>query len=243
MTGRELEGKACLITGASTGIGRATACALAEAGAFVGVHYRGSEKEAEETLRRVKAKGGSGCLIRGDLRKEEDAKETVMRFVAEAGGMDILVNNAGSLVKRCRIEDMPLDLFRDVVDTNFTSAFLVTRESIPHLRKRKGRIINVHSIAARNGGGNGATIYAAVKGALATFTIGLAKELAPDGIIVNAVAPGVIMTPFHERFSTPETLAKFRENTLVGRLGEPKISPTPSVSWPVHGRPTSSGKR
>jgi 3-oxoacyl-[acyl-carrier protein] reductase len=139
------------------------------------------------------------------------------------GGIDVLVNNAGSLVKRLPIAEFDDALFDEVLHINARSVLSFCREVVPLMRAqgRGGSIINVSSIAARNGGGPGAYLYAGAKGFVSTATHGLAKELAPDNIRVNAVAPGVIQTPFHDRFSTPQMLEAFKATIPLARIGEP----------------------
>jgi 3-oxoacyl-[acyl-carrier protein] reductase len=143
----------------------------------------------------------------------------VDRTVAEFGRLDVLVNNAGSPVRMCRIEDCPLDLWRRAFDVNVTSAFLVTRRAIPHLRAGgRGSIVNVLSLSVQTGGSGGAGPYAAAKGALQVLTRTLARELAPQ-VRVNAVMPGVIETRHHEVFSSPEKMDDYRRQTPLGRNG------------------------
>ncbi len=136
------------------------------------------------------------------------------------GGLDVLINNAGGLVQRVPIADATDEFFDAVMDLNVRSVVMATSAAIPHLKRAGGgSIVNVTSIAARNGGGNGAVMYASAKGFVSTFTRGLAKELAGDNIRVNAVSPGVIVTPFHDRYSTPAMLETFRRGIPMGRLG------------------------
>jgi len=135
--------------------------------------------------------------------------------------VDILVNNAGSLIARSPIEEMDAELWKEVIDLNLSAVFFATKAVLPHLG-RGARIVNVSSVAARHGGGPGAVAYATAKGGVMTMTRGLAKELAPRNIRVNAIAPGVIETPFHDRFSTPEMLETFRKGIPLGRLGTPE---------------------
>ncbi|MCM8759841.1 MAG: SDR family NAD(P)-dependent oxidoreductase, partial [Candidatus Omnitrophica bacterium] len=201
-----LNGRVALITGAGTGIGRAIAICLAGYGAKIGVHYKSSKSEAEKTLEEIKKIGSDGILIQADLIEEKQANTTVDNVVSTFGRLDILVNNAGSPVQRSKIEDCPLKLWKTVFDVNMTSAFMVTKRAIPHLRKTKnGAIVNIISLSVQTGGANGAGPYAAAKGALLVFTRTLARELAPE-IRVNAVIPGVIETHHHEIFSTPERM-------------------------------------
>lgn len=216
----DLKGKAVLVTGASTGIGAAVARALGAQGARVGVHYNSSEAQAKSVAEDVRKAGGEAFLVKGDATKAKAIADVVDKTAAQFGGLDGLINNAGSLVKRAPIGDATDALYDEVMDLNARSVFAACRAAVPHLKKRgRGAIVNTTSIAARNGGANGATLYASSKGFVSTFTRGLAKELIKDGVRVNAVAPGVIMTPFHERFSTPEQLKMMQGTIPAGRLG------------------------
>lgn len=215
----DLSGQRAIVTGASTGIGRATAIALAEAGADVAVHYGSSRKEAEETARAVESHGRRAVLVQGNFRDGVGAGKAVEGAVMALGApVDILVNNAGSLIARTPLEDMDAELWQEVIALNLSSVFFATKAALSHLGQG-ARIVNVSSISARNGGGPGAVAYATAKGGVMTLTRGLAKELAPRNIRVNAIAPGVIETPFHDRFSTPEMLETFRKSIPLGRLG------------------------
>lgn len=216
---KDLEGRVALVTGAGVGIGQATARLMAARGAFIGLHYRTSGEAANETLQTIRENGGDGLLLAGDLTDEDAVNAVVDALVRKAGRLDILVNNAGSPVERTRIEDCSLELWRRIVDTNLTSAFLVTRRAIPYLRQSgKGAIVNNLSLSVQTGGANGAGPYAAAKGGLQVFTRTLAKELAPE-VRTNAVMPGVIETRHHEVFSTPERMAEYRKQTPLGRNG------------------------
>jgi 3-oxoacyl-[acyl-carrier protein] reductase len=215
----DLSGRVALVTGASSGIGRASAVALASAGAAVAVHYHSNRAGADETLRRVTDAGGRGVAVSGDLAVEAEAEAVVDRTVAELGRLDILFNNAGSPVRATRLEDCPTELWRRIFDVNATSAFVVTRRAIPHLRASgRGAVINNLTLSVQTGSSGGAAVYAAAKGALQVLTRSLARELAPQ-VRVNAVMPGVIETPHHEQFSTPEKLAEYRGQTPLKRNG------------------------
>jgi 3-oxoacyl-[acyl-carrier protein] reductase len=216
---QDLTGRAALLTGASGGIGRASAVALARAGAVVGIHYHASEAEAKATLQAVQAAGGSGFLVRADLREPVQAEAAVDDFVEQAGRLDILFNNAGSPIQRTRIEDCPTWLWLEVFAVNVHSAFAVTRRAIPALRASGcGSIINNLTLSIQTGGANGAGAYAAAKGALQVLTRTLARELAP-AVRVNAIMPGVVETRHHEMFSSAERMQQYRQETPLGRNG------------------------
>jgi len=216
-----LSGQRAIVTGASTGIGRATAIALAEAGADVAVHYGTSRKEAEETARAIESHGPRAVIVQGDFRDPEATGKSVEAAIAALGApVDILINNAGSLIARSQLDQMDAELWQEVIALNLSSVFFATKAALPHLGQG-ARIVNVSSIAARNGGGPGAIAYATAKGGVMTLTRGLAKEFASRNIRVNAIAPGVIETPFHDRYSTPELLEAFRKSIPLGRLGTP----------------------
>ena len=215
----DLTGQRAIVTGASTGIGRATAKALAGAGADVAIHYGSSRKEAEETARAVESQGRRAFLVQADFRDPTAAGKAVEAAVEALGApIYILVNNAGSLIGRSAVDEMDEELWQEVIALNLSSVFFATKAALPHLGNG-ARIVNVSSIAARHGGGPGAFAYAAAKGGVMTLTRGLAKELASRNIRVNAIAPGVIETPFHDKFSTPELLETFRKGIPLGRLG------------------------
>jgi 3-oxoacyl-[acyl-carrier protein] reductase len=217
----DLKGKAVLITGASTGIGAAAAQAFGRNGARVAVNFNASVDEAEAVANAIRASGGEALLVRGDVTRAEAAAEIVQQTVQAFGRLDVLVNNAGALIKRTRVEDYSDEYLDAVLELNVKQVVRFIREGATQMRRQSGggSIINLSSIAARNGGGPGSVIYAAAKGFIATATRGWAKELVKDRIRVNAVSPGVITTPFHERFSTAEQLAAMQTTIPMDRLG------------------------
>ena len=217
----DLKGRRVLVTGSSSGIGQATAVMFAQQGSFVGVHYFRTKDGAEKTLAEVK-KHSDGCMVRADVRDEKQVNEMVTAFAEAAAGIDILVNNAGTLIERQTFENGTVEYQDDIHATNVRSVFLVTRAALPHLKKSKGNIINIGSVAGHNGGGGGSGLYAGAKAAVATETIAMAKEFAPYRIRVNTVIPGLIETRFHKRFSTPERREKVAKQTPVGRNGRPE---------------------
>lgn len=215
----DLTGRVALVTGAGVGIGQAIAQLLAGAGAKVVLHCHLSRGGAEEALAEIRAGGGEGWVFAADLADAHQARKLVDDAVAAAGRLDILVNNAGSVVARAKIEDCSLELWKQALDVNLTSAFLVTQRAIPHLRASgNGAIVNNLSLSVQTGGANGAGAYAAAKGGLQVFTRTLARELAP-AIRTNAIMPGVIETRHHEEFTTPERMRQYRQETPLGRNG------------------------
>ncbi len=216
----ELKDTVVLITGASTGIGAAAALAFGRQGAHVGVHYNRSREAAEVVASEIETSGGRATLVQGDMSDSVAAASVVAQTIAAGGRLDVLVNNAGHMVDRIPVERMDDDAFDRVVDLNARSAVATIRATVPQFRRQgKGNIINVSSVSARTGGSTGSTLYSAAKGFVSTMTRGLARELAPDNIRVNAVSPGVILTAFHEKYSTPEKLESQRRIIPLGRLG------------------------
>jgi 3-oxoacyl-[acyl-carrier protein] reductase len=215
----DLSGRCALVSGAGSGIGGEIAVALAEAGAFVGVHYHSSRAGAEQTLERVQSAGGAGMILCGDLTDETQANSVVDQFVEKNGRLHILVNNAGALVGRATTEESSLDLWNQTMAVNLTSAFLLTRRAIPTLRASSGAsIINIVSLSMQSGGTGGAGAYAVAKGALHIFTRTLARELGP-AVRANAICPGVIETAHHIGHTSPEKLEEYRQTSLLKRNG------------------------
>jgi 3-oxoacyl-[acyl-carrier protein] reductase len=216
----DLTGRVALVTGASSGIGAAAAETLADLGAKVALSYHRNHQGAETTRDRITAAGGTAVALSADVRSAADIRTLVERTTAELGPIDILVNNAGSLVARFSILEMTEERIAEILAVNFTSAVLTSQAVAGGMVARKrGAIVNVVSIAGHNGGGPGAGLYASSKAALTTFTKAMAKELAPQGVRVNALSPGVIDTPFHEMFSTPEMMQNFVKMIPLGRVG------------------------
>jgi 3-oxoacyl-[acyl-carrier protein] reductase len=218
-----LTGRSALVTGASSGIGAATAIALAGLGARVAIGYHRNREGAEQARDRIAAAGGTAVAIAADVRQAKEVRSLAEGAAAALGPIDILVNNAGSLVARLGIREITEERLDDILAVNLKSAVLASQAVVPSMiDRRRGAIVNVVSIAGHNGGGPGAGAYAASKAALIAYTKSLARELAPHGVRVNAVSPGVIDTPFHEVFSTPEMIAGFVKAIPLGRVGTPE---------------------
>jgi len=216
----DLRGKVVLITGASTGIGAAAARGFAGEGGKLVVHYNESRDAAETVAADIKKAGGEAVLTQGDVTVEADVKRIVRDATAAFGRVDVLINNAGGMLGRVKIEDYTAEHIQRVLALNCTQVALFMREVIPLMRQQKsGNVINVTSIAARHGGGGGAILYAGAKGFVSTVTHGWAKEVVGDGIRVNALSPGVITTPFHDRYSTAEQLKAMQAMIPMNRLG------------------------
>ena len=220
----DLKDKKVLVTGSSSGIGQATAIMFSQQGCFVGVHYFQTKNGGEKTLQQVK-KFADGVLLHADMRDEKQVSRMVKQFAevehpgGAAGCIDILINNAGSLIDRQPFETATLDYHEDVYATNVRSIFLATKAALPHLKKTRGNIVNIGSIAGHHGGSVGSGIYAGAKAAVATETIAMAQEFAKYGIRVNSVIPGLIETRFHERFSSPQRRKAVAQQTPLGRNG------------------------
>jgi len=236
----DFTGKIVLVTGASSGIGRATAELFGEYGARVAVSYLKNQAGAEAAVAAISsnyalgaASGAEGSptvtdtgsrralAVRADVTKNSEIERMIAEVEENLGAIDILVNNAGSLVERLKTAELTEARWDEVFALNVKSAFFAAQRVIPKmLEKGGGVIVNVTSIAGRNGGAPGSIHYSAAKGAMLTMNKGLAKEFANQGIRVNGVSPGVIDTPFHETFSTPEAMANFANNVIpMGRVG------------------------
>ena len=215
---QELKGKSVLVTGASRGIGAATAIALARQGASrVAIQYNSNREGAEATVAAIRALGAESTAVHADFTRMEGIDAFLREFDPK---VDILINNAGHLVKRARLTEASSELFDEVMNLNVKSAWMITQAVAPHMiAQSSGIVIFLSSIAARNGGGLGATMYAAAKAAVATITKGVAKELGPHGIRVNGVSPGTVDNYFHEKYSTAAMLEGMKNQTVAGRLG------------------------
>jgi 3-oxoacyl-[acyl-carrier protein] reductase len=215
---RTFEGLTALVTGSSNGIGAATAVKFAERGARVLIQYHTGAAEAERVLERVREAGSDGEIRQADLSRREGVRDFIGWLKQHP--VDILVNNAGSLIKRTRFLEFDEELWDQVFMLNLHSAMMITQAVLPGMvEKKRGSIVNISSVAARNGGGLGAVAYSSAKGALSVMTKGLAKEFAPLGIRVNGVSPGTVDNNFHRNFSTEQMLAAVRAATPIGRLG------------------------
>jgi 3-oxoacyl-[acyl-carrier protein] reductase len=217
----ELKDKACLVTGASRGIGAAVARGLGSCGARVAVHYRSGRGEAEGVAAAIEAAGGKAVLVGGDVAERGVAERLVDEAAAAWGRLDILINNAGDQITRRGIVDTTDELFDRQVATNVRSVFEACRGGVRQFRRQGGGgvIINVSSVAARTGGGGGSLLYAGAKAFVSTFSRSLAKEVAPDRIRVNVVSPGVIATDMQDRVSTPAQINAAMAAIPLGRVG------------------------
>lgn len=217
-----LKDKVAIVTGGGRDIGRAVSQRLASEGAKVIVNCNRDQASARETLEAIEAAGGTGIIHQADVTDPNAVAGLIDATLAAFGGrIDILVNLAGGLVARKTLAEMDEAFFDQVMDLNLKSAFLVTKAALPHLAE-DAAIINIASQAGRDGGGPGASVYAASKGALMSLTRGWAKELGPQGIRVNAICPGMISTRFHDDFTKPEGRVATAGNTPLRREGRPE---------------------
>lgn len=219
----KLTGKTAFVTGGNLGIGRGVALALAQCGVDVAITYYSHKEEGEETVKMIEDLGQKAYAFQMDATDSAQVNQVVEQVAQALGGhIDILMNNAGYMVGRCKITDMSDEHWHRVMDVNVSSTFYVTRAVLPYMNTGWGRIVNMASLAARNGGGPGAAAYAASKAAIIALTMGLAKELADQGITVNGVAPGLILdTPFHDNFNTDAGIQSMIDGTPLKRGGTP----------------------
>ncbi|CAN5850163.1 SDR family oxidoreductase [soil metagenome] len=219
----KLTGKVALVTGAASGIGRATALELARRGAAVAVAYRRNPDAADAVVRQIEGAGGRAAAFACDVTRSAAVRALVAEAVEAFGRLDVLVNNAGDLVERRDVAAMTEDIFRQVFDVNVLSTWLCCQAAAPLIAAQgSGTIVNMSSLAAHNGGGPGAFAYAGAKAAIIAMTKAMARELAPQGIRVNCVAPGLIgETDFHGRFTAPEAFAATAKTVPLGRAGTP----------------------
>ncbi len=209
-----------LVTGGARDIGRAISLKLAALGARVAINYFDNPEQAEETVRMIADAGGKAVAIQGDVTDPTSVDRLVAKTRETFGpSIHIRVNVAGGLVARKPISEMDLTFWNALLTLNLTSVFTMTKAVLPFMPEG-GTIVNFSSQAARDGGGPGAIAYATAKGGVMTMTRGMAKELGPRRIRVNAVAPGMINTTFHDTFTKPEVRQRVASMTPLGREGD-----------------------
>ena len=215
----DLQGKCVLITGASTGIGAAAAQGFARLGAKVVIHYNASEEAARAVVDLISADGGEAHLLQADLSRPETAAPLVKAAAEKLGGLDVLVNNAGSLMTRTLFLDWDDALYERVMNLNVRAVINASQAAVPFMEARGGgAIINLGSIAGNNGGAPGSGLYASAKAFVHNVTRHMASDLAKKNIRVNAIAPGVIKTPFHDQ-TPPERMQAMLNSVPMARLG------------------------
>lgn len=215
-----LNNKNILITGSSNGIGASIALAVAKMRANVIVNYYSSEQKATQLVDKIKNLGVQAIAIQADVSNENNVKNLLNQTnLFFSGKLDVLINNAGNIFDSVLVKNMDLALWEKTLCTNLTSTFLVCKYAIPLIEKSvNGKIINMSSVAAHNGGGPGTTAYAASKAAIRAFSKGLAKELAPK-ITVNCIAPGIIDTKIHKAYISDEQRQKNLNRIPLNREG------------------------
>lgn len=215
----KVQGKIAIVTGGARDLGRAISVKLAAEGAKVCVNYFDNEQDAKDTLDIISKAGGEAIMVQGDMTKAADVQRLVGETVKAFGEqIDILVNVVGGIVGRKTITEQDEKWYDFLMDVNMRSCWLCTREVVPHMANG-GSIVNFSSLAARDGGGPGASMYATAKAAVMTFTRAMAKELGPQNIRCNALCPGTIATSFHDRFNTPENRERMRQGYPLRREG------------------------
>ncbi len=217
----KLENKVIVVTGGVRDIGREVSKKLASEGAKLAINYYGSEDQAKSLEQELAAAGTQAIVLKGDMTSQADVDELVNRAVTELGGkIDGLVNVVGGLVQRKTLDEMDEEFFNHIIRLNLNSTFLTVKAAVPHMSEGSS-IVNFASQAGRDGGGPGAFAYATSKGAVMTFTRGMAKELGPKGIRVNSLCPGMISTTFHDTFTQDNVRANVANGTPLRREGKP----------------------
>ncbi len=215
--------KVMLITGASRGIGAATALLAAKSGYAVIVNYNKNEQAARDIVRQIEQEDGCATAIRADVSKEDEILHLFGEADQRFGVIDSLVNNAGILEKQMRLEEMTADRLNRIFRVNITGPMLCAREAVKRMSVKHGgkggSIVNVSSVASRTGSPNEYVDYAASKGAIDSFTIGLAKEVASEGVRVNGVRPAFIYTDIHAAGGEPDRIERLKENIPMKRGG------------------------
>lgn len=226
--------KTVLITGGSRGIGAETALLCAEQGYQVCISYKSNKSAAEKVLAQIQKKGAKGIVIQADISLEPDILRLFQTLDSGFGQLTALVNNAGILEQQTRLENMTLDRLQRVFGTNIMGSFLCAREAVKRMSKRNGgnggAIVNVSSTASRLGAPGEYIDYAASKGALDSLTIGLAKEVAAEGIRVNAVRPGIIHTEIHALGGEPGRADRLAPQLPMQRSGT-ALEVAHSIVW------------